>query len=90
MKLFATFGLLLITTYLWVVPVPQENHPTICLPTHHENNEPCMCLSMKNGEMNCKEGKLVTETQMCKSFCEKDKCMCCAYMDSLKKPKGQK
>lgn len=93
LALLAT-SLLSATAFLWSIePPPQHTEPTVmCSPSHHENNERCKCLSMWAGEMNCKEGKLVTETQMCSSFCWKDWCGCCAAMDKMKQPpkKGKK
>jgi hypothetical protein len=84
MKFLVKFRVLVIlcfSTFAFNQELPPESRD-YCTPSHLHNQ--CDCLAM-GGYKNCKEGKLETETQMCKSYCAKENCQCCKVMDDLRK-----
>lgn len=61
---------------LWAI-VPQETHePTYCTTENRDKAHKCDCVMQD--PTGCKDGKRDTEMSMCKAYCAKEMCHCCA------------
>ncbi len=78
MKLILLFIVALsMSAFLWSQTHPQEPPAEVCFTNHRDPAHRCDCVNQDEGK-GCKDGKRDVEMATCKSFCWKDKCMCCA------------